>query len=59
MVVECGGGDNVRQARDGRRLEVQEGVSPKERKGKGKMENVNTHTQCRMKVLRQMPTEER
>jgi hypothetical protein len=43
----------------GRRLEVQEGVSPKERKGKGKMENVNTHTQCRMKVLRPMPTEER
>jgi hypothetical protein len=50
VVVECGGG--------GRRLEVQEGVSPKERKGKER-EKVNTHTQCRMKVLRPMPTEER
>ena len=39
----------------GRRLEVQEGVSPKERNG----EKINTHTQCRMKVLRPMPTEER
>jgi hypothetical protein len=47
----------------GRRLEVQEGVSPKERKGKGKMKEgkrkSNTHTLCRMKVLRPMPTEER
>ncbi len=49
----------------GRRLEVQEGVSPKERET-GKRENVkerkrksNTHTLCRMKVLRPMPTEER
>ena len=43
----------------GRRLEVQEGVSPKERKGKERERESNTHTLCRMKVLRPMPTEER
>ena len=41
----------------GRRLEVQEGVSPIGREKKKR--KINTHTLCRMKVLRPMPTEER
>ena len=43
----------------GRRLEVQEGVSPKERYGEKEEKEKHTHTLCRMKVLRPMPTEER
>ena len=49
----------------GRKLEVQEGVSPKEgyrekeEEESKRKRKTNTHTLCRMKVLRPMPTEER